>query len=268
MLKSPDVRPAQRGVIAVLLLLVLWCGWQSKMSSQPTILPLSDRPHQQTAATTTASENPADKVDWHNWLRDPITVFTSLLTIFNGLLFASTIGLWVASRKTAQISERALVDLERPYIFFHKIQTDIGAFTTLMPQPSTVPYFDFSVINYGRTPGSIELAIVKFDLLDKIPEEPKTENVEVDNSTYIAAVVIVGQNSEYIFRRLALESINYTREMRDKWNTDRTLDLYCWGMLEYRDIFDKTHTTTFCRRYDFKHREWIPVGERHRNQSN
>jgi hypothetical protein len=34
MLKNPDIRSPQRAVIAALLLLVLWCGWQSKLSSQ------------------------------------------------------------------------------------------------------------------------------------------------------------------------------------------------------------------------------------------
>ena len=238
-----------------------------QVSSPPPVLTPSEQQHQQSASVAANNKDHTETLDWNNWTHDPIAVFTGLLTLFNGLLFASTIGLWLATRKSAGISERALVDLERPYIFLHRIQTDIG----LLFNPGTlfpaVPAFHFTVINYGRTPGNIERAIIQFDILDALPTEPNIEEISVSDARYTSAVVIIGQTTEHTFRNLRLQRINLTKNERDQLK-EKTLSLYCNGMFEYRDIFGKVHTTNFCRRLDFNHGEWVPEGERRRNESN
>ena len=263
------MKQAQRAVIALFVLLVMWCAWQSRLSSQHPILPSGERQHQQGATATTTSENPTQNINWNNWTHDPIAVFTGLLTLFNGLLLASTVGLWLATRKSASISERALIDLERPYIVFHEIKTDIGLFLS----PNTVipsnfhPSFHFTVINYGRTPGNIVRAMIQFDILNGIPEEPKIEDVSLQNPGYKVAVIVIGQAMEYTFNRLRLLRIQFPQHERLGLQNG-TLKLYCYGMIEYRDIFDKIHTVNFCRCFDFSQNEWVPVGEKHRNQGN
>jgi hypothetical protein len=89
---NPTIGPAQRGVIAGFL-------WQAP------ILPPSEQQHQAAPSNTTNNKGPNEHLDWQNWTKDPIAVFTFVLTIFNGLLFASSTGLWLANRKTAKIAQ-------------------------------------------------------------------------------------------------------------------------------------------------------------------
>lgn len=104
------------------------------------------------------------KTLWERTTSDPVAFFTFVLSISTIALFATTVALWRVTRKSADVAERALTDLERPYIYLHEIKTDIGVFFN----PNTViredqgPYFQFSVINYGRTPGNMARAMIQF----------------------------------------------------------------------------------------------------------
>ena len=78
-----------RFVILLFAGLVVWLAWQSRISSQSPILQSGEQQHQQSTSAHTDTKNQSDKLDWNNWTHDPIAVFTGLLTVFNGLLFAS-----------------------------------------------------------------------------------------------------------------------------------------------------------------------------------
>jgi hypothetical protein len=101
----------------------------------------------------------------------------------------------------------------------------------------------------------------------EIPKEPKIEEVSIQNPGYKMAVIVIGQERQYTFSRLRLLRIHFPPPER-VGVLNGTLNLYCYGMIEYRDIFDKSHMTNFCRCFDFSQNEWVPVGEKHRNQGN
>ena len=250
---------AHKRVIALLVCLVIGIAWQSRVSWE----------HSHQYESHDARPNEADKKTTQVTADERIANYTRWVAILTGILSASTLLLWWVTRKSANVAENALTVLERPYLVFHEIKTDIGLFLS----PNTVilsthyPSFHFTVINYGRTPANIERAMIQFDVLDRIPEEPKIEDISLKNPGYKMAVVIIGQNREHTFHRLRLVRIKFPPQERlDVKNG--TLSLYCYGMIEYRDIFDKSHLTNFCRCFDFAQAEWVPVGERHRNQGN
>jgi hypothetical protein len=78
---------------------------------------------------------------------DPVAAFTFVLSV-------STIALWLVTRRSTYIAERAFSDLERPYVYI------FGA-KGLERYSETMDPYDFlkySVANYGKTPASIKSA--------------------------------------------------------------------------------------------------------------
>lgn len=74
-----------------------------------------------------------------------------LLVLFSGLLFGSTALLWNANNRSAKIAERALTELEAPFLTIKinnpgiEIKDNSIAFGVLQ----------CSIINYGRSPASV-----------------------------------------------------------------------------------------------------------------
>lgn len=259
----------QRVAIALFVCLVLWCGWQSRMSWQHPILPSGEYPHQQNGTSATGGENQTQNLNWNNWTHDPVAVFTGLLTLFNGLLFVSTIGLWLATRKTASISERALVDLERAYIFVQKIGGNMDPFVTMddgagIPQ-FLIPEFSVTLVNYGRTAGSIDRGMIRIEILKKIPPEIQAAVITASHPKAQSAEIIIGPNNTYTFDRLAFERpFEYEQGLAIR---NGTMAIYCHGFFSYLDIFGKSHPIKFCRRYVRQYEEWVPEGGRERNSA-
>ncbi|MGA2891861.1 MAG: hypothetical protein ABSE22_03265 [Xanthobacteraceae bacterium] len=263
---------AQRAVIALLLCLSAWMAWQDRVSWQYPVLPFSQQPHNQTTSATADDKDQPERLDWKNWTHDPIAVFTGALMLFNGLLFVSTIGLWLATRKSASISERALVDLERAYLFIEGI---VGEGSNLIFylditanwNPKTDwPTFRFSLVNYGRTAGNIDFGLIRFEVLTQIPSE-MTKTAALNSPEYSQVVeIIVGPDRPISWEGLKCEH-DFTKE-HGTGIRNGTSFLYCHGLFTYFDIFMKSHTIKFCRRYDPRSGDWAPDGGKERNYSN
>src|SRR5580692_2767121 len=71
---------AQRAVIALLLCFAIWCGWQSKLSSQPTQLLESGETTKKTNKNS-ANNNPFE-LFWNWTTRDAVSFYTFVLAIF------------------------------------------------------------------------------------------------------------------------------------------------------------------------------------------
>src|SRR5580704_15012995 len=95
---------AQRVAIALFACLVIWIAWQDRASWRE---PQSGNYAEQTAnnsRTVVATDKRPDKItDW-------------LLVALNFFLVSSTLLLWRANNRSAKIAERALVELEAPFV--------------------------------------------------------------------------------------------------------------------------------------------------------
>jgi ABC-type nitrate/sulfonate/bicarbonate transport system permease component len=80
---------AQRAVIALLLCFAIWCGWQSKLSSQPTQLLESGETTKKTNKNS-ANNNPFE-LFWNWTTRDAVSFYTFVLAIFTGVLGGTAI---------------------------------------------------------------------------------------------------------------------------------------------------------------------------------
>ena len=75
-----------------------------------------------------------------------------MLVLFNGLLFGSTVLLWVANNRSAKIAERALTELEAPFLVIKFKQPGIHWGPARQIGFSELK---FVITNYGRTPAHI-----------------------------------------------------------------------------------------------------------------
>ena len=211
-------------------------------ASQRAVLQRSEPPKQSDSAANRSEKDHAERLDWYNWTGDPIAVFTGLLTGFNGPLFVSTIALWLATRKTAKISERALTELERAYIFVETIGSNLNFYldpTAGWNPERRGPNFTFSGVNYGRTPGNIDRAFICFEVLDRIPAEPDETIATTGHEDAESAEIIIGPNRRFTFPPMRCKTA-FMREHAQSIRT-RAANLYCYGFFTYFAIFMKPH---------------------------
>lgn len=266
--------------LGALLATIFWIGilgWQA--SYLPT-----EMEKQACQEMTKKTDRKADdcKNLWEKTTSDPIAFFTFVLAV-------STIGLWVATvflyragerqiavshtaadaaKKSAEVSERALVDLERAYIFVDNIASDIAEFFSpnlVWTDGRHFPIFSFWAMNLGRTPGNIEFGAIYFDVLSQIPTEMTRLHSVAANADAESVEIIIGADKRFEFARLVCRN-GFTHAQVSAMRAGAS-HLYCHGLFVYRDIFNNSHTTKFCRRYLPARNEWPPDGGRERNSS-
>ena len=95
---------------------------------------------------------------WRLWT-DPIATFTMAVAIFTASLAAVSIYQGVQLRRTAlaarisaETAERALVHLDRPHVFVDNLFPRV----LLSSHRPHIPYVEFTINNYGRSPGIIK----------------------------------------------------------------------------------------------------------------
>ena len=110
-------------------------------SSQPSQSPLQ---HESTTENSGANgKGEVSESFWQRTLTDPVAFFTLWIAAFTAVLGFSTIGLLRATSRSANISERALTVLERPYVFFLDVDR-IGKFA-----------YQIAYRNYGKAPAIV-----------------------------------------------------------------------------------------------------------------
>ncbi|MFZ1922290.1 MAG: hypothetical protein WAU57_11740 [Xanthobacteraceae bacterium] len=251
--------------LGFLLATILWIGvlgWS--LSYAPTDVEKQDC---QQAAKAAGHKTEECKTLWERTTSDPVAFFTFVLSISTIALFASTAALWFVTRRSANIAERALTDLERPYIFFDAIQTNLTSFFNLLFDPYRMtPEFWLDIVNYGRTPGNFEEGAIFYEVGRFLPDEfVPPEQISLASPHSELAEIIVGPDKTYRFPSQRIRHIFTKAHARGV--EEETMFVYCHGFITYSDIFRRKHTTKFCRRYDASRGEWLPEGGRERNRA-
>ena len=100
---------------------------------------------------------------WNWTTHDAVSFYTSVLALFTAVLGGSTIGLWAATNRSAGISERALLDLERSFIIpsFVPVQRDAEEWKV-----------QIILSNVGRSYGIVKGLFVQFAEPNKLLPVP------------------------------------------------------------------------------------------------
>jgi hypothetical protein len=104
---------------------------------------------------------------WDRTTADPVAFFTFVLSISTIALFGSTIALWRATRRSTIVAERALTLAERAFI--HGGVHPGGRTLVCDDQKIRV---QFSMANYGKTPGFIKSVKVGSGQLNGLSDSP------------------------------------------------------------------------------------------------
>jgi hypothetical protein len=161
---------------------------------------------------------------WQGLIKDPSAAVTAF---FTAVLSVSTIFLWRATHKTAQIAERSLTELDRPWLFLAgvRIQRREGPHDPIVPNNFFV---SFTWKNVGRSPAIIVDCIVKF--AEKSALQPRPD---YSNFIELQAEATVG-NGE-----------SFTTNQIGPGPTSEDTFLVAFGRLRYKELNGKTHSSGF-----------------------
>jgi hypothetical protein len=203
---------------------LMWCGWQS--SAGPSANSNSPTQTQNSSTIVTAEHSPDKLTDW-------------LLVIFNGLLFGSTLMLWVANKRSADIAKAALTEIERAFI---SVQFDMGQMVNRArgrtEQWVVVPKWK----NAGSTPAKNMFTHSSSNSFPgKLPDDFTFPDIMPQGQSEHERSFVAPQDE------IITDGITFTSEELLAVK-DGKIRIYIWGWAEYDDVFEGSppHRTEFC----------------------
>jgi hypothetical protein len=236
--------------IAISVAFVLLAVWLLVGSLQPSPLPSQG---QSTGEHGTEQNKGGIRESWgQRAVNDPTAFFTLWVAIFTAVLSVSTIGLLRATRRSTDIAERALTELERPYLF-------VLDYNWLLTKKAKADGFKcglvYSVANGGKLPAFIKAVKVGIRFGESIPslhDEPPVHDL-------LTAPLIGGGEQRHVIQAFTDEDGEPARECQIRggtalipssaFNVDRVIAKIS---IEYDGPITTGHMTTACW-------EWHPV---------
>jgi hypothetical protein len=220
-------------IVGVLLTVAVFAtGVVFESSRHP---PSKQQPSQESneSSRPIAPEHSADKTtDW-------------LLVVFNGLLFGSTVLLWIANNRSAKVAERALTELEAPFIYIKIKSEDL-----IYRNGRADGKIRFLFGNYGHTPAHIveffdRIVPIRLPVQDGQPEpiNPDTQRGTAMPYGVVAPPEDVSQDFSALVSELTSGKA-----------------LFFIGYVRYADIFKRFYTVGFNFVFDPTRRTWVLMG--------
>ena len=158
-----------------------------------------------------------------------------------------------AAQKSADVAEKALSLVERPYIFAFGVRQ-----FHLNPE-SLEPAVAYEVANYGKTPAIIESAHIVLETIKSNLNAP----LEVDrrHSLVIAPILGAGEGRKDLVEDMPANMMN-TKVVDGAIVPDMKHgdDLFFRIIISYRGLFSKGHKSGFCWRYNIHTGHFEPYG--------
>lgn len=164
-----------------------------------------------------------------------------MLALFTAVLGGSTIGLWISTKRTAEIAERSLTELERAFIT-NNIEIGSGWFQ------NQIAYWEIRIswLNVGRTPTRGLYTHCSWDhFADDLPANFNFPD-RWDGQPDIAPAFIPPEG------QIEDEPIRIPPNILNAGQQGH-IRIFIWGWVEYDDIFPGTqpHRTEFCNEIIF-----------------
>jgi hypothetical protein len=199
---------------------------------------------------------------WRETWTKPEALWAFCVAFFTAGLTVSTGFLWFSTRRAAKIAERALTELEVPFIGLKILDPGITVdFTVNQPILSIGERIRFCFTNYGRTPAT--LMGLKTDLRTCRAGNLPVPIWESEFAKRYPPGVLVGADRDsapstrYLKRSLSDEEIDAIR--------DQTADLFLIGRLRYDDIFGNRYLMGFCAVFDKESGGFLMKGDKRYN---
>lgn len=177
------------------------------------------------------------------------TVVSALAAVaiagFTLSLKRSTDKLWAVSDKQAKIAQKALTDLERPYVFIYGVSQIYG--------DKSGAHIGYTVSNHGRMAAVVENVALGFAIVQGVTPEPPLD-AERDHDLLQNPILSPAEKRE---RRLTYDlPANTSLDILDSDSPVRIPELksdeeaFFQVIVTYRGPFTSGHETSQCWRYD------------------
>jgi hypothetical protein len=164
-------------------------------------------------------------------------------------------------KRSADISEATLRNLERPYLFV----VDITQFKQDKTDEFSPKWIEYGVANYGKSPAiieNIEQEIIKTTAFSNIPEfGDRDRNINFINPILPADITHKKKHAvpahcvtKFVDRKDHRQEEIAPALEYNEW-------LFMRIVVKYRGAFTQGHESSLCWRYDIKSNAFIPVGE-------
>lgn len=229
---------------------------------------LSLYPPNQNGSTHSEQKGSASGTD------ERLATYALALDWLNLFLVISTFLLWRASRRSAKIAERALIELERPFIVIEVLQSGL-TFTANGSVTSPISNFKYQFVNHGRTPAHLVELVETWPVVDRVTDDTDTNKFKsvlpdpIDPATHrgrsLPFGVVVGAAKPYELSANALAVMDIQRLIVRPFLHSLGSDLYFLGYVRYRDIFNVCYLLGFCAVYDFVGARFVLMGDERYN---
>jgi hypothetical protein len=244
MLRPLKLGQAQKGLIASLLSLALITAIFGGQSLR--------EPSANNQTTQSAKEHRTPKVP-----EEPTNLSDWFLVVLNFFLVCSTLLLWRANNRSAAISERALGELERPWIFVELSKDLLGN-----PDDDIEgPYALFDITNHGRGPAIIEEFHGEISSNDLRPVAPMLRDE-------FHGIIGPGKAMERC-KIYCPAGFTYDASVDPAYGTsfpvplpaEKGWEVFLRILIHYLDIAGSGHDSAFCWRYDRGVCRWVKFEE-------
>jgi hypothetical protein len=235
----------QRVTIALLALFVLWCGWQSRLSSDHPPANENAKTNAEQSGGVIATKQSENKLtDW-------------LLVLFNGLLFGSTVLLWRSGEKMWRTTNKTVSLMREDMTNTHRPRLRIRNVIVQQPQDALGkkwPRFhrghvvrgQFYIVNVGS--GRADILDGHCTVLwtqDGLPMARPYEGAG-DNLNAAGRTLLSGESTLVIF-----ENEKMVGEEGSTFGMRTILghNFYVMGWVTYSDRNNNVRRTAFCREY-------------------
>jgi hypothetical protein len=229
-----------------------WCSWSP--GTPPASYQATYAPYQQ--RTPISSEEPRD------FFSGKLTEW--LLVASNIFLVASTFMLWKANNRSAGTAERALTELEAPFIVVQINDPGI-----LFPNVQDVSFSElkFCFANYGRTPANILEFTENITTIDvgtslPAPIDPLTERGSL---MPYGVVALPNGGATQEFKTPVVVDFFENGEDDGFLHAPVTKSAYFRGYVRYSNIFGNTYVVGFQFRFDITGGRWLLMGNEKHN---
>jgi hypothetical protein len=192
----------------------------------------------------------------------PLFAGITLLDMATLILAGSTVGLWIVTGRSVRIAERALTEVERPYVFVFNVRWETAPELNRIPRPDII----FNVANYGKTPAVI-ISIKSFAVFAKtIPLDlrskhasfqlltsPILQSGEIRSSLHEGYPFDPARAADPFARpvdRIIVEREDGNDRYQSVPNLSEDEELFFRIVIEYRGAFSRDHQSAFCWRFD------------------
>lgn len=195
-----------------------------------------------------ASEVAADFAGQQLWLN----IF-GLLGLFATVVYAGAA--WREARRSADVAEKALFGLERPFLVLRIVESDIK----IEKKTSRYGAVKYQLVNFGRTPAILTRRYFRMTFI-----EPKPIDPDRVAGTKVAFGIVIGAGGESPTYEVSKAApLNALLEPHKTGSRERR-EPYLIGFVRYRDLMGSEYVTGFCLEYEngaFDLASWVVEGE-------